>query len=183
MKTGTSLLLFLVISTIVWWSITSDFEQQHSPFEGRDADYVEVFMNDFHLTRMDERGKPRFTLNGEHLEKYRQKDMTHVTEPVLNLLQENKWRLSASTALLDDANETVEFIDNVVMQQLETEPAVTVHTQRMMIDTRTQIAQTDSPVKVIQGDSELNSIGMIYNNQTNVLELLTRVQGYIQPEN
>jgi lipopolysaccharide export system protein LptC len=183
MKPGTSLLLFLLISTAAWWSITRDFEQQHRPSEGRDADYVEAFMNDFELTRMDELGEPRFTLTGEHLEKYRQKDITHVTEPVLHLLQENRWRLSANSALLDDANETVEFIDDVVMQQLETEPAVTLHTQRVMIDTRTQIAQTDSPVKVIQGESELNSIGMIYNNKTNVLELLSRVQGYIQPEN
>ena len=182
MKPGISLLLFLVISILVWWSITSDFGEQQDLFD-RDADYVEVFMNDFELTRMDELGQPRYTLQGDHLEKYKQKDITQITEPVLHILQENQWRLSANTALLDDTNETVEFIDDVVMQQLETEPAVTVHTQRIVIDTRSQVAQTDSPVKVIQGESEINSVGMIYNNRTNVLELLSRVQGYFQPEN
>jgi LPS export ABC transporter protein LptC len=92
-----------------------------------------------------------------------------------------QWTVTADFALLNDKNNTIQLKDNVVMQQQNIESAVTIRTQSMTIYTKTQIAQTDVLVDITQGNSQLRSTGMIYNNRTSELELTSEVNGYYLP--
>jgi LPS export ABC transporter protein LptC len=67
------------------------------------------------------------------------------------------------------------------MQQKNIEPAITIHTQNLLINTNTQISETQSPVEITQGKSRIKSNGMIFNNVTSELELLSSVNGYYLP--
>ena len=67
------------------------------------------------------------------------------------------------------------------MQQKNIEPAVTIRTQNLLINTKTQIAQTSAMVDITQGKSHLNSTGMVFNNITSSLELSSKVNGYYLP--
>ena len=67
------------------------------------------------------------------------------------------------------------------MQQKNIEPAITIHAQNLLIYTDTQISETQSPVEITRGKSHIKSNGMIFNNITSELELLSSVNGYYLP--
>jgi LPS export ABC transporter protein LptC len=177
MKQAISLSISLGLAVLVWLSMTTndnDLLQQTS-----NEDYVEIFMNDFELTAMNENGKPDYILNGSHLKRYANSDDTEVQQPVIHLLQENsQWEIVAEQAIINYKTNTIKLKNNVVMQQQNTEPTVTIRTQFLSIHTKTQIAQTKAFVELTQGDSRLRSNGMIFNNTNGQLELLSKVHGY-----
>lgn len=182
MKRLISLGIFVFMTIIVWWSITKNYNEENPIQPPQTAHYIEMFMNEFKMTVMDETGKPNYTMKGIYLKRYNDSDNSEVDQPLLQLLQEgNQWVVSAETALINDKNETIQLNTNVVMQQENIEPAITIRTQNMLIHTKTQIAQTEALVEITQGESYVKSHGMIYNNITSDLELSSRVNGYYMP--
>jgi len=177
-----SLIAFLIMTIIVWWSITNSYIEENEIQLAKSERYVEIFMNEFEMTAMDATGKSSYKLTGKHLERYNDSDNSIIEQPVFHILQADKqWVISADIALVNDHDETIQLKQNVVMQQKNFEPALTIRTQNMLIHTKTQIAQTKAQVDITQGNSHLKSIGMIYNNITSELELSSSVSGYYLP--
>jgi len=180
MNRTVSLSISLFLAIFVWWSITNREDEQLQ--QAKSTSYIEIFMNDFEITTMDDNGLPSYILNGTHLQRHNDSDETEVQHAVFNLLQGNgQWKINADNAIINDKNDTIQLIDNVIMQQQNIEPAVTIRTQRLLIHTKTQIAQTHLAVDIEQGQSLLKSTGMIFNNITNELELSSNVSGYYLP--
>lgn len=181
MKRLISLAIFVAVAIIAWWS-TSRYFDEDDLAPDQSPRYVEVFMNEFEMTTMNESGTPAYTLNGKYLERYNDSDDTKVELPVINMLESGKqWIVTAEYALLNEKKNTIQLKNNVVMQQKNTEPTVTIRTQSMLFHTKTQIAQTKEQVDITQGKSQLKSTGMIYNNKTSELELTSSVSGYYLP--
>jgi len=179
MKRYISLGLFLFLAIVVWWRITEQHADDTPLQKPKSKQFVELFMNEFEMTVMANTGLPSYRINGKHLERYNGSSDTEIELPVLRLLQsENQWIISADTATLNDAEETIQLNNNVVMQQQNAEPAVTIRTQNLVIYTKTQIAETRAVVDITKGKSHLNSTGMIFNNLTSALELSAKVNGY-----
>ncbi len=182
MKRLISLVVFFAVAIIAWWSTTGNFGGNNLFQPAQSKRYVEIFMNDFEMTAMNDEGAPAYTLNGKHLKRYNDSDETRVEHPVFHLLDPGRqWIVRADFALINDKKNTVQLENNVVMQQQDIEPAVIIRTQKMLIHTKTQIAQTQAPVDITQGKSQLTSTGMIYNNITSELELLSSVSGFYLP--
>ena len=181
MKRSVSIGLFLLMALVVWWSITRDYSQQHLQAE-KDEHYIELFMNRFELTRMTDNGRPAYRLKGEHLQRYNDAEETEIRRPEFYLLQAGRqWKISADSALLNNAENTIVLNDNVVMQQQAADPAMIMRTQKLLIHTKKQLAQTDEMVDIERGDSYLQARGMIYNNLSNELQLKSQVRGYYLP--
>lgn len=184
MKRFVTLSVFIAVAIITWWSTSNDDSDNQQLQQLENQQYIEIFMNSFEITAMDEAGTPAYTLNGEHLKKYNDTDNTEIQQPVLQLLQntdnqnDSQWRISADSAIVNDKNETIQLMKNVVMQQQNIEPAVTIRTQALLIHTDTQIAHTKTSVEITQGNSHLKSNGMTYNNIIGELELLSNVSGH-----
>lgn len=182
MKRLISLVIFFAIAIIAWWSTTGNFVDNNLFHPAKSKRYVKIFMNDFEMTAMNDSGIPAYTLNGKHLERYNDSDETRIEQPVFHLLDaEKQWKVHADFALVNDKKNTIQLQSNVVMQQQNFEPAITIRTQKMLIHTKTQIAQTQAQVDITQGESQLTSTGMIYNNITSELELLSSVSGFYLP--
>lgn len=182
MKRLISLAVFVAIAIIVWWSTISNYAEDGSLQQKQSASYIEIFMNDFEMTVMNEFGEPAYTLHGAHLERYNDSDEIKIKQPVFHLLDASKqWLITADFALVNNKQNTVQLKNNVHMQQQNIEPATTIRTQSMLIHTKTQIAETLAQVDISQGQSQLTSNGMIYNNKTNELELLSQVSGFYSP--
>lgn len=179
MKRLISLSIFFVVAGISWWS-TMDFLDDSGPAQSaQGGHFIELFMNEFEMTAMNEKGEPAYIFNGKHLKKYSDSDDTTVTQPIVFLLNTDKqWKISAELATVNDEKDTVLLTDNVLMQQQDIEPSITIRTQRLLIHTKSQIAQTKAPVDITQGNSRVTSIGMIYNNKNSELELSSNVSGY-----
>ena len=181
MKRLISLVIFVIVAIIAWWSTSRYFGEGDLTPEPSPR-YIEIFMNEFEMIVMNESGEPAYTLNGKHLERYNDSDDTRIDLPVINMLESgNEWLITADFALLNDKTNTIQLRDNVFMQQQNIEPAATIRTQSMTINTETQIAQTDVKVEFTQGNSQLTSTGMIYNNKTSELELTSSVNGHYLP--
>jgi len=181
MKRYISFSILLMVSIIVWWTITKYAGEDDRIHETSDSQYIEVFMNEFQLTAMDDMGKPNYTLNGSHLQRLNDSDETEIKKPVIHFIQQKgQWKVSADTAVINNKDETIQLNKNVIMQQQNIEPAITFHTHSLLLDTKTQIAQTDAPVEIIQGLSSIKANGMVFNNMTHELELPSNVNGYYQ---
>ena len=182
MKHLISLSVFLTLATLVWWSITSEYSDTDSEQIVTSGDYAEIFMNKFEMTSMDKNGNPNYILNGSYLNRANDSDDTKIQQPVFQLFQDDKhWEISARNAIINDKKETIQLKDNVLMQQKNIEPAVSIRTQYLSIHTKTQIARTQLPVDITRGKSHLKSNGMIFNNKTNELELSSNVTGQYLP--
>lgn len=179
MKGLISLVVFVAVAVIAWWLAIGENENDKLLQQAQTSHYVEVFMNDFEITAMNENGNPAYILNGNYLERYNNSDETRIEQPVFHLLDsEKQWLVSAEYALVNDKNNTIDLKNNVVMTQQNIEPAVTIRTQSMQLHTKKQIAQTRAHVEITQGKSQLSSTGMIYNNLTSELELSSSVSGF-----
>ena len=87
MKHAISLSIFLALSIVAWWSITTDYKNAHQFQPPTDKVYAEVFMNQFKMTAMNENGTPDYILSGLHLQRYSDSDNTEIKQPVFQLLQ------------------------------------------------------------------------------------------------
>lgn len=176
-----SIIISVFLAIIAWWSVTGNIEDEQLQ-QAKSKRFVEVFMNEFEIVAMDDDGSPGYILNGEYLQRYNNSDETEVRKAVFNLLQTNgQWKINADDAIIDDKKDTIVLKNNVIMQQQDIQPAVTIRTERLLINTRTQIARTKAQVNITQGNSLLKSDGMIFNNTTNELELSSNVSGYYLP--
>jgi lipopolysaccharide export system protein LptC len=182
MKGLISFSILIIIAVIVWWSITEDFLGSHQLQQTSIKPYVEIFMNEFELTAMDESGAPNYTLHGSHLQQFNNSDDAEIEQPIFHLLKQNaQWKINADIAILNHNNKTIQLKHNVHMQQQNIEPAVSIHTQSLLVNTKTQIAQTQAQVNITQGMSQMKSKGMIFNNITSELELSSNVSGVFLP--
>lgn len=182
MKSFISLSIFLAIAFIAWWTITEDFNDDDQSALTKSKQYIEIFMNEFEITAMNESGTPNYILKGLYLERYNDADETLVQQPVFHILQKNnQWKIDANNAIINDINETLLLKDNVVMQQQNIEPSITIRTQKLMINTKKQTAKTKERVEITHGGSLMTSNGMIFNNLTSELELSSKVSGYYLP--
>lgn len=182
MKGLISFSLFIVIAIIVWLSITQDISDSRQLQQTSDEPYVDIFMNEFELTAMDESGAPSYILHGSHLQRFNNSDDTEIKQPVFHLLQKDaQWKITADSAIVNNKNKTIRLNNNVFMQQQHIEPAVSIRTQTLLIHTKTQIAQTQALINFTKGPSQVKSNGMIFNNLTSELELLSNVNGVFSP--
>lgn len=177
-----SLGIFLFVATVTWWTITNKYGDITQLQQPKSEQFVEVFMNEFEMTVMNDTGSPDYILNGKYLQRYNNSTDTEIQQPIFRLLQKDKqWLISADSATINDKDETIQLNNNVVMQQQNIKPAVTIRTRNLLINTRTQIAKTQDMVDITQGESRLNSTGMVFNNITSSLELSSKVNGYYLP--
>jgi lipopolysaccharide export system protein LptC len=182
MKQIISLIIFLVLAVIAWWSVTNPYNDNDQLPQSTGKEYAEVFMNEFEMTAMNEMGKPDYILKGSYMQRYSDSDDTEIKQPVFHLLQEDRqWLVSAEKAIINDEEEIIRLSENVVMKQHNVESAITIHTQHMLINLKTQVARTNTRVDITQGNSRMESKGMIFNNITSELELLSSVHGYYTP--
>ena len=182
MKGLISFSLFIFIAIIVWWSITQDISDNRQLQQTINKPYVNIFMNEFELTAMDDSGAPSYILYGSHLQRFNNSDNTEIKQPVFHILQKDaQWKITADSATLNNKNKTIRLNNNVFMQQQNIEPAVSIRTQTLLVHTKTQIAQTQALINFTKGLSQMKSNGMIFNNITSELELLSNVDGFFLP--
>ena len=182
MKQVFSLSIFLCLAVIAWWSITADYSDDDQTPSAYSGQFAEMFMKEFEMTAMNEDGKPGYIMNGSYLQRNTGSNDTMIQQPMFHLLQgNNQWKVIADQAIVNDKKETIQLKHNVVMQQLNSKPAITIRTQYLSIQTKTQIAQTHEQVKITKGGSEMTSEGMVFNNITSELELSSSVNGHYSP--
>lgn len=184
MKRLFSLSIIIIAALIFWGSQTWEKTTAVKNLEDIDPHYIDMFINDFSFTAMNEQGEPGYTLRAKRLEHYSDNDFSVIDEPVIQLTQKDKhWLITARSGEIDDDSQKIILRHDVVLQQQNGQHPVRLETELLEIDTVEQIAKSSQTVRIIQQEFHLKSEGMILNNATGELELLKQVEGrYVQPE-
>jgi LPS export ABC transporter protein LptC len=170
-----------IIAAIGIWSAM--IQEEKVLITEKDPHFVDAYIKDFTMTAMNEDGEPDYTLKAKLMEHYSDTGDSDINQPVFNFIQEDgSWLVSAKRGNIDQTSTWVVLKEDVVMLQQDTENPVRIRTSQLRFNTKTQIADTDKPVDIDQGNSVLKSNGMIFNNTTGKLELLAGVNGtYVAP--
>ena len=174
--------LSLIAALIFWGSQTWENKKASIELESSDPHYVDVFINDFTITTMNENGQPAYILKAKRLEHYNDSEYAVIDEPLIELTQgEHHWLISANTGEIDDANQHIMLRGEVVLQQQGKQQPIRLETEQLEIDIHQQIAKSTQTVSIIQQAFNLQSEGMILNNASGQLELLNSVRGGYVP--
>jgi LPS export ABC transporter protein LptC len=176
--------LFAVsLIALAFWGMRSyETEQAITASDKTSPHFVDLYMRDFTMTTMNEKGVPGYTLQARYFEHYNDSENAHLVKPVISLLQaDNNWVISAEKGEINDDHSMLTLYENVVMTQQEAEFPIQIETSQLVIDTSGQIAKTDQPVQITQQRFNLQSQGMILDNISGSFELLANVKStYVQ---
>ncbi|MDH5711825.1 MAG: LPS export ABC transporter periplasmic protein LptC [Gammaproteobacteria bacterium] len=175
--------LSIIIAALIFWG-SQVWEKQKiiSTLESSDPHYIDVFINDFTITAMNEAGEPSYTLRARRMEHYNDNQYARLDQPFIEFRQKDQhWLISARNGEIDDDSQLITLRDDVVLQQQGKENPIRLETQHLEIDTRAQLAKSTETVSIIQKEFNLKSEGMILDNATGQLELLREVEGNYVP--
>ena len=107
----------------------------------------------------------------------------YLEQPVLQLFNQgiHQYSVSSQQARYEIETKKVFLQQNVVLDKMadSERPAAKVETDDLTVDTISEIAQTNAPVRYQYGRSTGTSNGMVYDNQNSLLNLPSRVRALI----
>lgn len=147
----------------------------------------DYFLDDAVFTRININGDPVYRMSAEHLLHFPEDGASVYRSPVLVSVDPAKPRVTVradhgrSNA---DGTETV-LTGNVVLvrEPTEREPRMTIRTEKVTIylESDTEIARSDQPVRIERGDSVLTGVGMEFDNSARSLKVDSQVSLTWQP--
>lgn len=184
MKRLFSLSILIIAALIFWGSQTWENEKTNTNLQPDDPRYVDVFINNFTITAMNSAGQTAYTLKAERFEHYNEGDYATITKPVIQLTQgDQHWEISANIGEINDNSQHITLRDNVILQQRNKALPLRLETEQLKIDVQQQMIKSTQTVRIIQRGFNLQSKGMILDNTSGQLELLSKVTGrYVQTQ-
>ena len=149
---------------------TTETSKKHSP------DY---FMEDFTITSMNEKGKPRSILTSQRMLHYPDDDSTELDKPFMTMIAENgrPWKIKADRGWVAANNKLILLSGNVQIDRLSgpNNRPVKLFTDKLRIHPELDFAETDRPVTMISNKRRTTAIGMRAYVRKGKLQLLDDV--------
>lgn len=177
------LAIMLLLAAITFWlKRLTDFDPQQSDGKFRhDPDYM---VEQLTGKRFDAQGDLQYSLEAQRMVHYPDDDSTWVEAPrVLFLGGREPVRISSRTATISRDGQRVDMQDDVrlVREPSQNRGPMTLDTSALTVFPEDEQATTAAPVRITQGSSVVNGVGLDYNNLTAVGVLRSRVRGVLQP--
>lgn len=171
-------MLILLAALTFWLNRIIEGDKPRGPVR-HDPDY---WVEKFEVRRFDTEGKLQHTLLAEKLLHYPDDDTTIITTPHITFHQSPESEVFARMAHMGPDGKVVDLIDDVqVIRQggsKKSMPAV-LETRRLRVFPDDEKAHGDDPVRITQGMSVVNGIGLDIDNKTGLTILHGRVTGTI----
>lgn len=167
----------LLVATSFW------LEQASRPRSGSDSGLMrhdpDYRIDNFHLRRFDETGVLQHTLLGDRLLHYPDDDSTTVMTPRLTYHREPPTFVTAREGRLNSGATHVELIDDVrvIRGGKSGKPDSVLTTQRLDAYPDDEVARTDIPAIITQGQSHIRGNSLNANNKTATYVLDGEVRG------
>ncbi len=145
-------------------------------------------MNGIDGKRFDEEGRLKENMSAESAWQMPKSDDVYFSQPQLSLYADGKilYDVKSEEARYNTDNRQVQFEKDVVLTKAADaqRPAGVLETSRLLVDTRTEIAQTSEPVRYQYGQSHGTANGLTYDHSKGLLNLPSRVKAIIyDPKN
>lgn len=152
---------------------------QPAPTAARSA--PDYYVDKFDVVRMSETGQPRYQISGAKLVHYPLDNSSEIELPVVNRLEKDRppMMIRADRARIEDDNTKIRMHGNVNVDRPATPMAQYFHLQSedLLVLPDDDVVETDSPVHIVMGRSELDGTGMYVNNATRLFRLSSNVRG------
>ncbi len=178
-------LLLLALAVISWFLVQSRQEEAevYDPQDHR-PDY---WVRDLDTTELDDRGKPRYSLQAEKMVHFDDDDSTVLTEPRLTVLSPEKppWRVNSNTGWVSEDRTLVLLSGDVTIKRegrgrLRPIRAVT---SQLRIKPEEKYAETDRHVRIDSYGDWLESDGAeIWFQEPVRMKFLSRVKARYEVE-
>lgn len=133
--------------------------------------------------RFDRQGQLSETINAAAARQFPQQSVIYIDKPDMHLYKDgvDLYHITANQAQYFTDSRKVDLMDDVSWHKnaVNNEPEGQLNTSLLHIDTQTQSAKTDAPVKYQYGLSQGSSVGFEYDKQRGFLNLPARVKAII----
>lgn len=173
------LLALVAFCSASWWVFT-ELSEPDPEEDSTSDDIADFYMETFATTVMDENGRPKRILMGEHMSYFAKNDTKEIEHPYLIVYHQTRppWHAKSERAWVS-ANEDVMLLYGDVQIWRLNEAGVReleIETRDVRVLPDTQYGETDKPVVIRTPGSVTTSIGMrAYMGQRRI-ELLSGVK-------
>jgi lipopolysaccharide export system protein LptC len=178
------IVLLAAVAGLTFW-----LDRQAQPPESRDGkmrhdpDYM---VDGLSATRFGPDGAPSHTLQAVHMVHYPDDDSTHLTEPRFVHYSRGRAPVFAQshTAEVSSNGENVYMQDDVILHRdaYAEKSAMRLETSYLHLIPDSHLAETSRPVKIYEGNTLVTAVGLKFDNETQVLNLLSDVQTTYLPQ-
>jgi lipopolysaccharide export system protein LptC len=172
------LMLFLAALTL-WLRIT--MEAPGTSGNGPHRHDPDAIIDNFTVTRLDERGVAQYTLTANRMLHFADDDTTELAAPrVIKLGEGPTVTITAERGTVTRDGEEAFFHGNVRVVRSATpeREELRVHTDYLHVLPQKNIARTDRAVTLIEGRSVLSAVGMEFDENARRLTLFSQVRGH-----
>jgi lipopolysaccharide export system protein LptC len=176
-------ILLLLLVVLTWW-LDARVRAPITQFGGASQNDPEFYIEGFMAVRMNPDGSRRYELSGTRLAHYADERGSKLDAP--RLLYHDYERapltVSADTAEVEGGGENVYFLGNVTVARpaFASNPALGLATNYLHVIPDKEIAKTDQPVTMTEGNSTARSVGLEFDNLAGKLRLLSTVQAHYE---
>jgi lipopolysaccharide export system protein LptC len=177
--------LLAVVATLTFWLD----RQAQPPESGRDGklrhdpDYI---VDGLSATRFGSDGAPSHTLKSTHMVHYPDDDSTHLDEPRFVHFSRGKAPVYAQSlsATVSSNGDDVYMQDEVELRRdaYAEKSAMRLETSYLHLIPDSNLAETSRPVKIYNGNTLVTAVGLKFDNETQVLNLISDVQTTYLPK-
>ncbi|MFL9926629.1 LPS export ABC transporter periplasmic protein LptC [Herbaspirillum lusitanum] len=146
----------------------------------------DYYLENFHYVKMALNGTPRYDISGIKMVHFPADDSFEVTKPVVHSLTKERppMELYSDTARITDEQTKIHMYGNANATRGASGKSQPMHlkSEYLLLLPDDEIVKTDKPVEITMGTTKLNGTGMVANNATQEVKLLSSVRGYYEPQ-
>ena len=176
-------ILLLLLAALTWWldSRVRITTTQANGDAQKDPDfYIEGFL----AVRMNPDGSRRYELTGTRLTHYAEEKGSMLESPSLLYYDYERApiKVSSDTAEVEGSGKNVYFRGNVTIARpaFDSNPPLGLATDYLHVIPDQEIAKTDQPVTMTEGNSTARSVGLEFDNRAQKIKLLSTVQAHYE---
>ena len=176
-------ILLLLLALLTWWldaRVRMPDKRTDAASEKDPEFYVEGFM----AVRMNPDGTRRYELSGTRLTHYSNERGSLLESPSLLYFDYERApvKVSSDTAEVEGGGKNVYFRGNVTIarQAFGNNPPLGIATDYLHVIPDEEIAKTDQPVTMTEGNSTVRSVGLEFDNKARKIWLLSKVQAHYE---
>lgn len=163
-----------------WLGRISEIQTEEVKLNPKEPQY---WMDGMEGKRFDEAGRLKEHFTASYAFQLPESNDVHFTAPELTFYREGRlaYRVIGKEGLYNTDTRTAEFRNEVVLSKTadSTRPAGKVETDFISVDTQSEFAQTDRPVRFEYGRSHGTAEGMTYDNKKGFLDFPSKVKATI----
>src|ERR1700743_1184169 len=177
------LVAMAALAGVTWWLLQATLPRQNEGVLRPKEHTPDYFADNFSVSELDQSGSTQYRLTAQSLIHYEDEELRDRASRAMRALQPGKPIVTATgdTGTVNGDASIVNLYDNarIIRAAGNGDPQMQADSQHFRVLVNDDVIETEKPVKLQRGMSEMTASGMNYNNVTRVIQLFGNVKGAI----